>query len=135
MRCLSPPEGAVAIHVVMDSQDPERITPFWCGLLGMDVLARLDGGRHVVLHSAHDGFMLGIQRVPEPRLGKNRVHLDIGVDDLDSGVAQVESLGGRWTEPGTTHEIAGTGVPWRCMTDPEGNEFCIYAAPSAVIDS
>jgi predicted enzyme related to lactoylglutathione lyase len=88
----------------MDSQDPERIAPFWCELLGMEVVSRLDGGRHVVLRSADDSFMLGIQRVPEPRLGKNRVHLDMSVDDLDGGTARVESLGGRWIEPGTTHD-------------------------------
>src|SRR5687768_16308206 len=53
--------GAVPIHVVMDSQDPEAIEPFWCELLGMQVVTRLDGGRHVVLRSTADGFMLGIQ--------------------------------------------------------------------------
>jgi predicted enzyme related to lactoylglutathione lyase len=125
----------VAIHVVMDSRDPERITSFWCELLGIEVVFRLDGGRHVVLHSATEGFMLGIQQVPEPRLGKNRVHLDMSVDDLDTGTAKVESLGGRWIEPGETHEIAGTGIPWRCIADPEGNEFCIYAPPPGATDS
>jgi predicted enzyme related to lactoylglutathione lyase len=121
------------IHVVMDSQDPERIKPFWCELLGMEEVARLDGGRHVVLRSAADGFMLGLQRVPEPRSGKNRVHMDIGVDELEMGTAKVESLGGRLVERGKTHEVGG--VPWRCMTDPEGNEFCIYALPSTARDS
>jgi predicted enzyme related to lactoylglutathione lyase len=123
----------VPIHVVMDTQDPARIAPFWCELLGMQVLARLDGGRHLVLQSATDGFMLGLQRVPEARVGKNRVHLDVSVDDLDAGTAKVESLGGRWIEPGTVREVGG--VPWRCMADPEGNEFCIYAFRSPAVES
>ena len=59
-------------HVVMDSQDPDGIAPFWCGLLGMEVFARLDGGRHVLLRSSADRSMFGLQRVPErflPALG------------------------------------------------------------------
>ena len=45
--------------------------------------------------------MLVFQRVPEPKAGKNRVHWDVFVDDLDASTAQVEALGGRWIEPGT----------------------------------
>ena len=67
--------------------------------------------------------MLVFQRVPEPRAGKNRVHWDVFVDDLDASTAQVEALGGRWIEPGTTRER--DGFLWRCMADPDDNEFCI----------
>jgi len=72
-------------------------------------------------------MMLVFQRVPEPKLARNRVHWDVLVDDLDASTTRVEALGGRWTEPGTTVEVDG----WlsRVMADPEGNEFCIYIAP------
>jgi predicted enzyme related to lactoylglutathione lyase len=115
-------------YVMFDSQDPERITPFWCELLDLQVSATHHGdGEYFVLRSTSDGFLMGFQRVPEPKVDKNRVHLDVHVDDLDASTAQVESLGGRWIEPGKTREL--DGFPWRCMADPEGNEFCIYELP------
>jgi predicted enzyme related to lactoylglutathione lyase len=111
-------EGEVQIHVVMDSQDPERITSFWCELLDMQVAANHADGQHVVLRSTSNAFMLGLQRVPERTAGKNRVHLDVSVEDLDTSTARVESLGGRWIEPGKTHVLVG--VPWRCVGGSRG---------------
>ena len=113
-------------YPVMDSQDPERIAPFWCGLLDLQVTRSDSNG--LVVGSMRDGFLLGIQRVPEPKTVKNRVHLDVHVDDLDEGTARVEALGGRWIEPGNTRDIEG-GFLWRVMADPEGNEFCIHQLP------
>ena len=43
------------------------------------------------------------------KLGKNRVHLDLVVDDLDQSTAEIEKLGGRWLEPGNTRELEGSG--------------------------
>jgi hypothetical protein len=39
----------------------------------------------------------------------------------------VEALGGHWLEPGETHELEG--FRWRCLADPEGNEFDIDVLP------
>jgi predicted enzyme related to lactoylglutathione lyase len=114
-------------HVVIDSQGPERITPFWSALLDVPVRSTLNDGQFVVLEPTKDGFMLTFQRVSEPKAGKNRMHLDLLVKDLDETTPRVEALGGRWTEPGNTREI--DGFLWRCMADPEGNEFCIYVLP------
>lgn len=50
------------------------------------------------------------------------------VENLDQATAEVESLGGRWLEPGRTRELEG--FVWRCMADPEGNEFDIDVVPS-----
>jgi hypothetical protein len=36
---------------------------------------------------------------------------------------------GRWLEPGNTRELEG--FRWRCMADPEGNEFDIDVLPGA----
>jgi hypothetical protein len=69
--------------------------------------------------------MLVFQRVPESKVGKNRVHRDVLVDDLGVGTKRVEALGGHWIEPGTTREL--DGFEWRCMADPDGNEFCIMS--------
>jgi predicted enzyme related to lactoylglutathione lyase len=114
----------------MDTQDPERITPFWCALLGVEVRSVRDDGHHVNLEpspSLPGSMMLVFQTVPEPKLGKNRVHIDVYVDDLDVATARIEELGGRWTD--NTTVVDGTWVT-RIMADPEGNEFCICLAPT-----
>ena len=67
--------------------------------------------------------MLVFQRVPEAKTGKNRVHWDVFVDDLEEATTRVEALGGWWTEPQTTWEL--DGFRWRVMADPDRNEFCI----------
>jgi predicted enzyme related to lactoylglutathione lyase len=113
-------------YVVIDSSDPEVVTPFWRSLLDVGVLENRDDGHYVTLEPASclpGAMMLVFQRVPESKAGKNRVHVDMFVDDLDAGTARIEELGGRWTQPGTTVNEGG----WlsRAMADPEGNEFCI----------
>ena len=117
-------------YVVMDCEDPERIAPFWCDLLDLQV-TRIDEADGVyVLRSRSSGFLMGLQRVPEPKVGKNRMHLDVMVDALDTSTARVEALGGRWIEPDNAHETHD-GFAWRVMADPEGNEFCIVELPPA----
>ena len=113
--------------VVIDTQDPDGIAPFWCGVLDVEVSAKHGDGQFVALTPAKGGFTLVLQRVPEPKTAKNRAHLDVLVDDLDEATAQAEALGGRWTEPGSTRDL--DGFLWRCMADPEGNEFCIFTLP------
>jgi len=120
----------VPAYINVDSQHPDRIVPFWCDLLAVRVATTRDEGRYVVLEPSSrlpGSMMLVFQRVPEPKVGKNRVHVDVIVDDLEEGTKKVEALGGHWTEPGTTLDI--DGFSWRVMADPEGNEFCIMTAP------
>ena len=124
------PASGIPAYVIVDSQAPERITPFWCALLGVQVREYRNDGQYVALEpspSLPGSMMLVFQQVPESKVGKNRVHVDVFVDDLDAGTARVEELGGRWTQPGTTVNDGG----WlsRVMADPEGNEFCICLTP------
>jgi uncharacterized glyoxalase superfamily protein PhnB len=58
--------------------------------------------------------------VPEPRHGKNRVHLDLVADDLAAEVARAVSLGA--TKVADFHDY---GATWTTLTDPEGNIFDI----------
>ena len=111
-------------YIVLDTQEPERLVEFYGPLQGVEVLVSYADGQYHALSPNREGLMLVLQRVPEPKVGKNRAHFDLVVDDLDESTAQVESLGGRWLEPGKTHELEG--FSWRCMADPEGNEFCLY---------
>ena len=114
-------------YLVIDATDPEGLAPFWCGLLAVNVDTTIGDGEFLVLSPAEDGLTVGFQRVPEAKAGKNRLHLDLVVDDLDEATAEVEKLGGRWLEAGTTRELEG--FRWRCMADPEGNEFDIDVLP------
>ena len=114
-------------YLVIDSQDPKGITPFWCGLLEVEVESTFGDGQFVVLRPTKDGLTVGFQLVSEQKTGKNRLHLDLTVDDLDAATAEIEALGGRWIDHGTTHELEG--FMWRCMADPEGNEFDIDIVP------
>ena len=115
-------------YLVIDATDPERLARFWCRLLDVGVETTIGDGQFVVLSPAKDGLTVGFQRVPEGKTGKNRLHLDLIVGDLDQATAEVETLGGRWLEPGSTRELEG--FQWRCMADPEGNEFDIDVLPS-----
>jgi predicted enzyme related to lactoylglutathione lyase len=115
-------------YLVIDSTDPHRLAPFWCDLLEVTVDATIGDGEFLVLSPTEDGLTVGFQRVPEAKVGKNRLHLDLVVDDLDEATAQVEALGGRWLEPGNTRELEG--FSWRCMADPDGNEFDLDVLPS-----
>jgi predicted enzyme related to lactoylglutathione lyase len=119
--------AAAVGYLVIDSVDPDRLVPFWCGLLGVEVETTIGDGQFVVLTPTGDGLTVGFQRVPEAKLGKNRLHLDLVVESLDEATAEVEALGGRWIEPGVVRELEG--FTWRCMADPEGNEFDIDVLP------
>jgi predicted enzyme related to lactoylglutathione lyase len=111
-------------YMILDTQDPAPLVDFYCKLQGIEVLLTLRDGQWTALTANREGLMLVLQQVPEAKSGKNRAHFDVVVDDLDGATTQVEELGGRWIEPGTTHELEG--FSWRCMADPEGNEFCLY---------
>jgi predicted enzyme related to lactoylglutathione lyase len=117
-------------YIVIDAADPDRLAPFWCSLLAVNVDTAIGDGEFLVLSPTDDGLTIGFQRVPDVKAGKNRLHFDLVVDDLDEATADVEKLGGRWLEPGKTRELEG--FQWRCMADPEGNEFDIDVLPATV---
>jgi predicted enzyme related to lactoylglutathione lyase len=109
--------------ITIDCADPASLAHFWSTLLGRPVSDEHDGPDWATVGSRLDETpRLTFQRVAEPKRGKVRLHLDVQVDDVDAGRAQVESLGGRWT--GERHDYPGEGVVM-VMADPEGHEFCI----------
>ena len=116
-------------YLVIDAADPVALARFWYGLLAVTVDTEIGEGEFLVLSPTEDGLTVGFQRVADAKLGKNRVHLDLVVDDLDQATAEIENLGGRWLEPGNTRELEG--FQWRCMADPEGNEFDIDVLPAS----
>src|SRR5437879_94054 len=92
-------------YLVIDTVDPEHLAPFWCRLLAVKVDTTIGEGQFLVLSPTEDGLTVGFQLVPEAKAGKNRLHLDLTVDDLDKVTTEIEELGGRWLEPGNTREL------------------------------
>lgn len=105
----------------IDCNDLEVMTAFWAGLLEVEsqihepfgFLAPSDGRRATIW----------LQRVPEPRSGKNRVHLDFVAKDLGAACDRVVALGGAVGE-----QSEWQGFLWKTCTDPEGNSFDIMQA-------
>lgn len=107
--------------IVMDTQDPDRIVSFWCEVLGTEEEMRVGGDQFVVLKSAGGQPPLAFQKVPESKSVKNRMHLEIGVDDLDVARARIQELGGAVLSE--VYELEG--YFWQNVADPEGHEFDI----------
>ena len=92
---------------------------FWRDAAGFVVDGVIED-RYVSLHG--HGVTISLQRVDEPKIAKNRMHLDLLVDDLASAVRRLEALGARRLTA-TPHEEFGQ--TWFVLADPEGNEFCL----------
>ncbi len=75
-----------------------------------------------------DAITLTLQRVPETKTVKNRMHIDLLVDDIAAEVSRLESLGATRLTPEPHQEF---GQTWYVLTDPEGNEFCLARDPSS----
>jgi predicted enzyme related to lactoylglutathione lyase len=109
-------------EVTIDCRDTKRVAAFWADLLDLPSRSH-DDGWFQLGPAVRGGPVINIQPVPEEKVGKARVHLDIWVDDLDATISLVEQLGG--THTGEVHVVPeGTDV---VMADPEGTEFCVFA--------
>jgi hypothetical protein len=119
--------------VVFDCRHPASLARFWAAALdGYRVapydeaeLARLramgvddpeDDPSVLVEPTAGSGPRLWFTRVPEPKTVKNRVHLDLHTDSVETLIALGASV-----RPEQDDED-----PWTVMLDPEGNELCAF---------
>ncbi|MQY06188.1 VOC family protein [Actinomadura macrotermitis] len=111
---------------VLDCADPGRLADFWAAALGYRrgpseppyvSLTDPDG----------EGATLLLQRVPEPKIGKNRMHLDMRVTDMDAELRRVTALGARVLRG----PFVDNGWPTTVLADPEGNEFCLIVEPDS----
>jgi hypothetical protein len=141
---------AVHVQVVIDCPDPAALAPFWAAALryqvqppppGFDSWPEFLTARGVpesewnsasaVVDPAGVGPRIFLQRVPESKSVKNRLHLDLRLTDptLDrearraAQAAEAERLTGLGAA--LVGERSGMGEQWIVMTDPAGNEFCI----------
>ena len=109
--------------VTTDCADPSGLAAFWAAALGTAVSG--DYGEFVMLAPPPAGGpVLGFQKVPEERAGKNSLHLDLGAPagERQAEVARLVGLGATVLgERGGDAE----GLVWTTLTDPEGNQFCV----------
>jgi catechol 2,3-dioxygenase-like lactoylglutathione lyase family enzyme len=112
------------VTTTLDCLDADRLARFWCAALGYQELAR--AGSFVVLGPEPGMFKLSLQQVPETRAGKNRMHMDLWVGDIDSEAKRLEALGATRLHEDPVEEH---GFRWYRMSDPEGNDFCVANAP------
>jgi len=107
-------------EVVVDCADPVRLATFWSALLG-----RPWGLVHPGWSVVEAEPLVCFQQVPEPKSSpKNRLHLDVQVDDLAAGVERALSLGASRTGG---QEVGADGNGYVVLQDPEGNELCLVA--------
>jgi hypothetical protein len=126
--------------IVFDCSDSAPLARFWALALGWSVapydeeeLDRLaakgvydpedDPAVMVLPPEDSDLPVLLFNEVPEGKMVKNRMHVDItGEIPLEEEVERLSDLGA------TVHNWAeGDGSTWCVMQDPEGNEFCVMA--------
>lgn len=82
----------------------------------------------VLVPEQGEGPELVLQRVADPKTTKNRMHLDIRVDELVSTAERLAALGASRL---ASDVIDQAGCRWTVMADPEGNEFCLCTESSA----
>jgi hypothetical protein len=139
---------AKRIQITFDASDPHALAAWWADTLGYavedhherlvhllevgavtqdDVIER-DGRlafAEVATASDPDGVgpRLYVQKVPEPKAAKNRVHLDISVppEGLEAEVERTVARGATLVE-----YRSHPGQRWAVLQDPEGNEFCLH---------
>jgi Glyoxalase-like domain len=99
----------------VDSTDPLALAAWWQRLLGGETEVDSDGD--VALRTA--GMQLLFAAVPEPKSGKNRLHIDLRATDYDSAIEAALALGAQRADD------VYDGTRWQVLRDPEGNEFCI----------
>ena len=109
--------------IVIDSDDMATVRRFWVAALGWE---EVEGGADWSWVEHPDGRRprICVQRVPEGKVAKNRLHLDLRLTDGTAFEEERERLEGLGA---TTQRLLGTGPGNQhyLMTDPEGNEFCL----------
>ncbi|MGB3352960.1 MAG: VOC family protein [Mycobacterium sp.] len=109
-------------EVCIDAADIHALASWWSQVLGWPQEPTEDGD---VKLRAPDGagpdwlFLA----VPDGKVVKNRIHFDFTPEDQNAEVARVLALGAKHVDVGQGDQS------WVVLADPEGNEFCILAAP------
>lgn len=96
----------------IDATSAADLGTFWGRVLGLELQVLADGD--VQLSGPTPQHTLWVNRVPDPKQVKHRIHLDVRA----RSVADLEGLG--------AVVVDADSFPWAIMTDPEGGEFCVF---------
>ena len=107
-------------NVTFDCANPRRVATFWAEATGYQPALERDD--LVVLRAPDERGVrqLLFFAVPESKVAKNRMHVDLATKDTAAEVARLVQLGASVVE-----QCNGDGTSWTVMHDPEGNEFCL----------
>jgi hypothetical protein len=110
------------VTLCVDANDPLRLAHFWAATLHWDIYDETDEEISLV---PTDGtrFLFVFLPVPEPKEGKNRIHLDLvseSPEHQSEMVDRLKALGARRVDIGQA-----SNVDHVVLADPEGNEFCV----------
>jgi hypothetical protein len=110
--------------IVIDCGDSQLVADFWKAALDYEDAAR--SGDWIKLRDPRGiGPSLAIDPVPEGKVVKNRVHLDLRPSEsLQSEVVRLQQLGASVLRVFPNSHVV--------MQDPEGNEFCVVE-PSTLV--
>jgi hypothetical protein len=110
-------------QTILDAIDPQALGRWWAEALGW-VVANDAADEYEIRPSSVRLPGLIFVPVPEPKLQKNRLHLDFRPDDHAAEVERLLALGA------TRVDIGQADRAWTVLADPEGNEFCVLATRS-----
>lgn len=109
-------------NISVDCADPYALSVFWSEVLGLPIHPDNEPGDDEVGIPLPEGGELLFLRVPEPKVGKNRMHVCLCPEQgRDAEIERVTTLGAAMVAD--RRKPDGTG--WAVLADPEGNEFCV----------
>lgn len=110
-------------EVVIDCADPRSLARFWAEATGYEVEYESEDWASIRGEGDREIF-IGFQQVPEGKIVKNRVHVDLAAADEEAEARRIESLGATrlWVSDDPDD-------PFVVLGDPEGNEFCVVRDP------
>jgi predicted enzyme related to lactoylglutathione lyase len=116
--------------ITVDAHNPKALAEFWAEVLGWTVGEDGDDIGWWIERELNDPNKTGFPdilflKVPDSKVVKNRLHLDLRPGDQAAEVARLEKLGAKKIDIGQSTDSDTT---WIVMADPEGNEFCVLSA-------
>jgi catechol 2,3-dioxygenase-like lactoylglutathione lyase family enzyme len=110
--------------VTIDCADAAALARFWADVLGRQVAEASTSEHAVLLAGGGDTSepCIVFNKVPEPKVAKNRLHLDLISDTFDGESERLLSLGAH-----RLRDQQSGKSRWTTFADIEGNEFDLIA--------